>query len=187
MLGTYRDTELGRNTPLTRALAELKRTGVLDRIDVLGLPLDDVATLARSMLGTDELASRVHARTDGNAFFVEEVLRGRAESGAGEVPESVRHAVGVRLSSMSDAANELIAAAAILGLQHDARAFQATAGLQVDTAEAALDEIQRARLLRGTSVPNGSSSPPTRSYARQFWTNATSCGGRVFIGARLTP
>ena len=153
MLGTYRDTELGRTTPLTHALAEFKRTGSLDRIDLRGLPLDDVATLARSMLGSDELAPRVHARTDGNAFFVEEVLREWAESGANEVPESVRHAVGLRLSSMSDAANELIAAAAILGLQHDARAFQATAGLQVDTAEAALDEIMRARLLRPTAVP----------------------------------
>ena len=153
MLGTYRDTELGRNTPLTRALAELKRTGALDRIDLRGLPLDDVATLARSMLGSDELAPRVHARTDGNAFFVEEVLRGWADSGAGEVPESVRHAVGLRLSSMGDAANELIAAAAILGLQHDARAFQATAGLQADTAESALDEILRARLLRPIPAP----------------------------------
>ena len=153
VLGTYRDTELGRTTPLTHALAGLRRNGALDRIDVRGLPLDDVATLARSMLGNDELASRVHARTDGNAFFVEEVLRGCAESGASEVPESVRHAVGVRLLSMGDAANELIAAAAILGLQHDARALQATAGLQVDTAEAALDEILRARLLRPVSVP----------------------------------
>ena len=153
MLGTYRDTELGRNTPLTRTLAELKRGGGLDRIDLRGLPPDDVATLARSLLGSDELAPRVHARTDGNAFFVEEVLRGWAQAGADEVPESVRHAVGVQLSSMGDAANELIAAAAILGLQHDARALQSTAGLQVDTAEAALDEILRARLLRPTSVP----------------------------------
>ena len=57
----------------------------------------------------------MHARTDGNAFFVEEVLRGLAESGPRAVPESVRHAVGVRLSRMGDEANELIAAAAILG------------------------------------------------------------------------
>ncbi len=153
MLGTYRDTELGRNTPLTHVLAEFNRIGALDRIDLRGLPADDVATLARSMLGSDELAQRVHARTDGNAFFVEEVLRGWAESGANAVPESVRHAVGVRLSRVGGAANELIAAAAILGLEHDARALQATAGLQVDSAEAALDEILRARLLRPTSIP----------------------------------
>ena len=148
VIGTYRDTEIGRRTPLTAALAELGRGGALDRIDLRGLPLDDVVTLTRSALGTDEIAARVHARTAGNAFFVEEVLRGLAEPGAQVVPESVRHAVGVRLSRMSDDANELIAAAAILGLEHDAHALQATAGLEPDVAEAALDEILRARLLR---------------------------------------
>ena len=75
VLGTYRDTELGRHCPLTAAVGELKHGGTLDRIDLRGLPLDDVATLARSILGTDELAARVHSRTNGNAFFVEEVLR----------------------------------------------------------------------------------------------------------------
>jgi DNA-binding SARP family transcriptional activator/tetratricopeptide (TPR) repeat protein len=148
VLGTYRDTELGRHTPLTAGLAEIKRSGALDRIDLRGLPLDDVARLARSVLGSDKIAPRVHARTAGNAFFVEEVLRELAESGPQAVPESVRHAVGVRLSRMSDDANELIAAAAILGVEHDARALEATAGLAPVAAEAALDEILRARLLR---------------------------------------
>jgi hypothetical protein len=69
VLGTYRDTELGRHTPLTVAVAELKRSGALDRIDVRGLPLDDVASLARSALGTAEVAAQVHARTGGNAFL----------------------------------------------------------------------------------------------------------------------
>ena len=154
VLGTYRDTELGRHTPLTAALVELKRSGAFDRIDLRGLALEDVATLARSVLGTDDIAPRVHARTDGNVFFVEEVLRDLAESGPHAVPESVRHAVGVRLSRMGDEANELIAAAAILGLEHDARALQATAGLEPDAAEAALDEILRARLLRPATTPH---------------------------------
>ncbi len=148
VIGTYRDTELGRRTPLTAALAELGRGGALDRIDLRGLPVDDIATLTRAALGTDEIASRVHVRTAGNAFFAEEVLRRLAESGPQVVPESVRHAVGVRLSRMSDEANELIAAAAILGFQHDAHALQGTGGLEPDVAEAALDEILRARLLR---------------------------------------
>ena len=95
----------------------------------------------------------MHARTGGNAFFVEEVLRGLAEAGTPEVPESVRHAVGVRLSRLSDDANELLAVAAILGLEQDAGALQATAGLEPDAAEAALDEVLRARLLRPPPTP----------------------------------
>ena len=153
VLGTYRDTELGRQTPLTSALAELRRGGALDRVDLHGLAVDDVAVLTASALGSAEIAPRVHARTGGNAFFVEEVLRELAESGPQAVPESVRHAVGVRLSRMGDDANELIAAAAILGLEHDARALQATAGLEPGAAEAALDELLGARLLRPTASP----------------------------------
>ncbi len=153
IVGTYRDTELGRRSPLTRALADLQRDGTLDRIGLRGLNEDDVAELARSLLGGDAVAARVHARTGGNAFFVEEVLRGLAEAGTPEVPESVRHAVGVRLSRLSDAANELLAIAAILGLDQDASALQATARLEPDVEEAALDEILRARLLQPAATP----------------------------------
>jgi DNA-binding SARP family transcriptional activator len=144
LVGTYRDTELGRRTPLTAALAELEP----DRIGLVGLDEAEVAALARDLLGADELAARVHARTGGNAFFAEEVLRGLAETGSPDVPESVRHAVGIRLSRLSEDANALLAAAAVLGLEHDASALEATAGLEPDAAEAALDEVLRARLLR---------------------------------------
>jgi DNA-binding SARP family transcriptional activator len=146
VLGTYRDTELGRHSPLTGALAELQRDGALDRVGLRGLDEGDVAALAREILGDDAAAPRIHARTDGNAFFVEQVLRGLADSP--EVPESVRHAVGVRLSRLSDDANELLAAAAVLGLEHDARALAGTAALEPAAAEVALDEVLRARLLR---------------------------------------
>ena len=37
VLGTYRDTELGRRSPLTGALADLQRDGALDRIGLRGL------------------------------------------------------------------------------------------------------------------------------------------------------
>jgi DNA-binding SARP family transcriptional activator len=163
VLGTYRDTELGRHSPLTGALAELQRDGALDRVGLRGLGENDVASLAREILGEAEgmrdpaaaagaaarierVAAQVHARTDGNAFFAEQVLRGLADSP--DVPESVRHAVGVRLSRLSDDANELLAAAAVLGLELDPRALAGTAALEPDATEAALDEVLRARLLR---------------------------------------
>jgi DNA-binding SARP family transcriptional activator len=153
IVGTYRDTELGRRSPLTSALAELQRDGALDRIAVRGLGEDDVAALARSLLGADDVAGAVHARTGGNAFFVEEVLHGLTEAGTPDVPESVRHAVGVRLARLGDAANELLAVAAILGLEQDAAALQATARLEPDVEELALDEVLRARLLRPAAAP----------------------------------
>jgi DNA-binding SARP family transcriptional activator len=153
VLATYRDTELGRDSPLSAALAELQRAGGLDRLRLRGLGEADVAALARSLLGADDMAARVHDRTNGNAFFVEEVLRGLNAADGSEVPESVLQAVGLRLAGMSAAADELLTAAAILGLEQDARALPAVSGLEPATAEAALDEILRARLLRASAAP----------------------------------
>jgi DNA-binding SARP family transcriptional activator len=149
LLGTYRDTELGRRTPLTGALGELGA----DRVGLGGLGEADVAALARDALGADELASRVYARTGGNAFFVEAVLR-ELDAGRGEVPESVRHALGVRLARLGDDANALLDAAAVLGLEQDAAALERTSGLAPEAAEAALDELLHARLLRPTAAPH---------------------------------
>ena len=146
VLGTYRDTELGRHSPLTGALAELQRDGALDRIGLRGPGGARRGRARPRAAGDDAVAARVHARTDGNAFFAEQVLRGLADSP--EVPESVRHAVGVRLSRLSEDANELLAAAAVLGLELDPRALAGTAALEPAAAEAALDEVLRARLLR---------------------------------------
>ena len=58
---------------------------------------------------------RVHARTGGNAFFVEEVLRGLAEDGRRRCPRACarRRRPG---SAAHRAADELLAVAAILGL-----------------------------------------------------------------------
>ena len=146
VLGTYRDTELGRHSPLTGALAELQRDAALLRVGLRGLDEQDVAEIARSLLGDDAEAGRVHARTDGNAFFVEQVLRGLAESP--ELPESVRHAVGNRLARLGEEASELVAAAAVLGVELDPRALAGMTALEPAAAEFALDEILRARLLR---------------------------------------
>src|SRR5439155_447502 len=83
VLGTYRDTELGRQTPLTSALADLRRGGALDRVDLHGLALDDVAALTASVLGNADVAPRVHARTGGNA---DRVRRGPPPRGDRDAP-----------------------------------------------------------------------------------------------------
>jgi hypothetical protein len=152
-VGTYRTTELGRHTPLTGALAALQRDGALERVVLSGLAPADVAALAEERLGPargEEVAAAVHARTGGNPFFVEEVLRALAEHSADPVPESVRHAVAVRLARLTPEAEELAGVAAVLGLQMDVGVLVSVSGLDDDTAERALDELLAAHVLRRT-------------------------------------
>jgi DNA-binding SARP family transcriptional activator len=148
VIGGYRTTELGRRTPLAGTLAELLRDGAVERVPLGGLAAEDVSALAGLRLGGDAgegLAASLHARAGGNALFVDEVLRGMAEGSVDPVPESVRQAIGFRLSRLSDAADTLLGVAAILGEEADVGTLEAVADLP--SAEAALDELIRARLL----------------------------------------
>jgi tetratricopeptide (TPR) repeat protein len=149
-VGTYRDTEIGRRTPLAGALAELRRDGGAERIALRGLDAGEVAELVAARVGSEEaarLAGAVHARTGGNAYFVEEVLRGLAEGDAA-VPESVRHAVGARLARLSEPADELAGVAAVVGQTVDPKLVAAAAGRPPREIEPLLDELLDGHLLR---------------------------------------
>jgi tetratricopeptide (TPR) repeat protein len=110
----------------------------------------EVGELAAAWLGDEQaarLAPGVHARTGGNAFFVEEVLRGLVADEAA-VPESVRHAVGARLARLSEPADELLGIAAILGQVVDSALLAAVADRPAAALEPSLDELLDAHLLR---------------------------------------
>ena len=148
VIGTYRDTEIGRRTPLATGLAELRRDGGAERIGVHGLAPAEVGELAVRWVGSEaatRVAYAVHERTGGNAFFVEETLRGLAGDEP-EVPESVRHAVGARLARLTESADELLGVAAVIGAVIDARLLAEVAG--VDDVEPLLEELLDAHLLR---------------------------------------
>ena len=82
-LATYRDDEVGSGHPLRVVLGELASTPAVMRLSVPRLSLDAVRELA-GPYGVD--AEAIHRLTDGNAFYVTEVLAAgsRAAAGHGE-------------------------------------------------------------------------------------------------------
>ena len=88
LIATYRDSDLGKNHPLTAVLADLRRVEGVQRISLRGLGVDEVAQIMTAVAGHEldrdgvELAGRIASETDGNPFFVGEILRGLSESGA---------------------------------------------------------------------------------------------------------
>ncbi len=87
ILGTYRDTELSPTHPLTETLGALRREPGVGRITLKGLDDDEVVRYLEAAAGHDlskeglDLAHAVYGETDGNPFFVGEVLRHISESG----------------------------------------------------------------------------------------------------------
>jgi len=110
IVATYRHDEVSPRHPLTIVMGELAGLPEVHRRNVAPLTPRGVALLVEQS-GAAVDAEALHARTQGNAFFVTEVLA----SGDEAVPPTVRDAVLARFSQLSDAAAEIAAAAAILG------------------------------------------------------------------------
>jgi DNA-binding SARP family transcriptional activator len=120
VVGTYRDTELARTHPLAATLADLRRESNTHRIALGGLAAADVDAYLTAIGNTDRALGRELAEiTSGNPFFLIEVVRHVEETGGawqpGTLPEGVREATGRRLSRLSDAANDALAVAAVVG------------------------------------------------------------------------
>ena len=173
ILATYRDTDLDRSHPLADVLADLRREAGVERLDLQGLDADEVTDFMEHAAGHAleqsglDLAAAVHQETQGNPFFVGEMLLHLAESGlivqrdgqwtsdttlaeAG-IPEGIREVVGRRLSRLSPAANTALSIGAVIGAEFDAALVEQLSELGSDEVFDALDEAARASIVREVS------------------------------------
>lgn len=137
---TYRDDELDRHHPLRALLGELTFVERPARIDVPPLSPAAVALLAAPH-GVD--ADDLYLRTDGNPFFVTEVL---AASGA-EIPDTVRDAVLARARRLSMHARHVLDAVAVIRQHAELWLLEKVAPDSVDR----LDECLAGGMLRAES------------------------------------
>ena len=131
IVATYRDDELDRRHPLRRALGELNHGDRTTRLAVEPLSPEAVAALAAPH-GVD--ADDLYRKTNGNAFFVTEVL---AADGA-EVPDTARDAVLARAARLSPEATELLEAVAIVPPHAEHAILEAIVPNGVDALEECL-------------------------------------------------
>jgi DNA-binding NarL/FixJ family response regulator/tetratricopeptide (TPR) repeat protein len=134
---TFRSDELHRRHPLLPWLAELERSGGVERIDLHRLDPAETRELVAAIEGarpTEDLVARIHGRSDGNPFFVEELLD--AERGAGgteRLPPTLRDVLVARIAAVPEATQAVLGAAAVAGRQVDHDLLAAIAG-QSETA-----------------------------------------------------
>jgi tetratricopeptide (TPR) repeat protein len=135
LLGTYRDVELDRNHPLANVLREMNRERLYTRILLRRLAPEQVGEMIRAIFQTRqpvsvEFRDLIYRETEGNPFFVEEVLKYLVEVGALyiiegrwerkdihdiEVPQSVREVIGRRLERLSSEGVEALTVGSVIG------------------------------------------------------------------------
>jgi DNA-binding SARP family transcriptional activator len=170
VLGLYRDTELDADHPLSAALAGLDRQQHLERRTLAPLDEAAVSELVDVHVGEGapaELGRIVHEGTEGNAFFVVEMLRHINESGTLDVedgdvppdrlavPESVKDVIRHRVVRLGPEANRLLAAASVLGSEFELHVLQRVGVQREDELVDGIDAAVRALVIEELAGPAG--------------------------------
>ena len=167
LIGAYRDVELDRQHPLANALSALRRQDGHERILLKGMQAEEVGALLQALAQHEvprELTDALHAETDGNPFFVREVILHLVEEGKLSrpegrwrsdfdieelgIPEGIRQVIGRRLSRLSDETNKFLSVASGFNGSFRFDVAASAAALDEATALDALDAALEAQLLR---------------------------------------
>ncbi len=138
IVGAYRDVELDRTHPLSEIIATLRREQPYQRVVLRGLPAEDVLGFLTALEpseevapGREQLAAALYHETEGNPFFIVEILSHLVEEGklfresgvwttGGAnisdlgIPEGVREVIGRRLSRLSEGCNRTLTLASTM-------------------------------------------------------------------------
>ena len=147
---TYRSDELHRRHPLRPFLAELDRGRRIERLELARFGRAEVAIQLAGIRGTPapaELAERIHARSGGNAFFVEELAATAAAGADGELPPSLRDTLLARIELLSEATQQVLRVAAAAGARVGHDLLAEVAGLPEAELLAGLREAVSAHVL----------------------------------------
>jgi DNA-binding CsgD family transcriptional regulator/tetratricopeptide (TPR) repeat protein len=146
VVATYRSDELDRGHPLRPFLSELERSGRAERIELGGLGYAQVAEQIGAITGRSPAPPSVRvifARTEGNPFYVEELLGGGDRMGGdpvGGLPTSLREALLLRIERLSPRTRDVLAGAAVIGRSVDHRLLAHVVGGPEEELFAALRE-----------------------------------------------
>src|SRR6185369_11403687 len=169
IVGAYRETELDRTHPLAKSLVDWNRERLTTRIALRRFNESETGDQLGALLGervSGEFAIAVHRETEGNPFFVEEVLKALIEKGSVRresgkwrrcdvdqmmIPQSVKEAIGHRLDRVSQNCNDVLRVSAILGKVFTFEELSATAEQNEDLLLDALDEATGAQLIAAGS------------------------------------
>jgi class 3 adenylate cyclase/tetratricopeptide (TPR) repeat protein len=163
VLVTYRSDELHRRHPFVPTLRAWRRSGLARVIDLDPLPQAGIAEMLASITGTDqvepELVDLLYERTEGNPFFVEEMLSEASCSlGPGEeitraaldsvgIPETVRDTILQRLARLDPEHVEVLEVAAVMGRRFTYDTLLAVSGAPEDVTQAALSSALAVQLI----------------------------------------
>jgi hypothetical protein len=171
VVGAYRDLELDDQRSLSRTVAEINRERLFHAIPLKRLAFDHVLQMIRQTFGEkvpSELPDLVYGKTEGNPFFVEEVLRSLVEEGAVypvekgwgvkdlsqvHVPRGIKEVLGKKLERLDEECSHVLSAAAVIGREFSFPVLREVTGLGESKLIDIIDKCLHARLVVDRHIP----------------------------------
>jgi ABC-type transport system substrate-binding protein len=166
IVATYREIELDEARPLHEVLLDLDRERLATRLKLPRLGRQGTGELLATLFAKEvsgEFVDGIYRETEGNPFFIEEVVKALVESGtlyhadgrwhrppsAVElgIPQSVRVAIQSRVRKLPPDSQETLHLAAVLGREFDFDTLAEASELGEDTLIEALEDAQHAQLI----------------------------------------
>ncbi|MGK4583108.1 helix-turn-helix transcriptional regulator [Kitasatospora sp. HPMI-4] len=119
IVATYRSDDLHRRHPLRPFLAELDRLRTVQRLELARFGRHEVAAQLAGILGSGsaedldrDLVDRIHRRSEGNPFFVEELATAHQDGCPAGLTDSLRDILMVRVEALPDETQRVVRIAA---------------------------------------------------------------------------
>ncbi|GAA3206752.1 helix-turn-helix transcriptional regulator [Actinocorallia longicatena] len=143
VIGTYRSDDLHRRHPLRPVVAELLRQPTVTAVEVRPFEAAETAGYLATLGGTSpEEAARIHARSEGNAFYAGELF-----DAGDDLPTGLVDLLLAKVERLSDDAQQVVRVASVAGQRIDDSMLREMSELEEDRCERALRELVSHRLL----------------------------------------
>ena len=174
VIATYRSDDIHRRHPLRPLLAELDRLRTVRRLELARFSRAEAGRQIAGILDREPdpaQADEIFARSDGNAFFVEELAVAAAEGCRTGLTDSLRDLLLVRVERLPESAQRVARLVAEGGSTVEYALLAAVARLAEDDLLEALRACVGANILLASPTGRGTASA-TRWSARR---SATTC------------
>jgi tetratricopeptide (TPR) repeat protein len=163
IIATYRDSEVRLAPAMADLVSEISREGaVLSLRGIEELEVGRFVEIAAGDRPTTAMVSALYRITEGNPFFVTEIVRlliaeGRIDAlrydmpGTFTIPDEVRVAIRRRLDLVSEATRKVLELASVIGREFDLPLLEKIAGVSTEDLIHALDEAAAAGIVREAS------------------------------------
>ncbi len=170
VVATYRDSDVDRSQQLSDALADLRRERNAKRMTLRGLSAEETrrwleAVAEHELAGRElRLTEQLHRETQGNPFFIEEIIRHFVETGLLVrrderwvstvdsiedlgIPEGIRETIDRRLARLPQETGQVLTVGAVVGHEFSLDVVREVSDLDATAVLDALDAAIADRII----------------------------------------